>query len=1002
MYKFCTYISFIFLLIQVPKANGQTTQQQRNILLTEALTHLGERHGIRFAYDKQLVMDKKVLFSLLENNWPLEVSLNRLLESHGLTYLKVGSTYYTIQRATQKNIPITTPLPSKRTVTGTVRLQGTQTPVSYASLQLVELAQASQSDQNGRFIFGKLSPGKYTLQIRSISIVPKEIEFSINEKIGDIHLDVEVQLNRLDLDEVHVTAQEQKSRGATMSLIESKAIEHLQATSLSDVLQLVPGNLMNNPSLTSVNRVSLRQIGTDNMGSLGTALYINGAPVSNNVNMQLSGLPNSGVLGSYQTTAGSGVDFRHFTADNIESVEVIRGIPSVEYGDITSGAIVVKTKTGKSPLNTKLRITPTIFQVAGSKGLDLGRQAGLLNIDLDYTRAVSDQRFDVNTFDRYTVNLQHEKRFRTDRPLLLTSNLTYRANIGQQKLDPDDEAETFNYAKDYNYRINVAGKWNLGYRFANNLNFQVSLDYSEQHGYQQSLVGGSVYPIATSMTPTEAVPVKLVPGLYLSQTSIEGKPLNLFMKVTDNFTLQTGPLSHRILLGAEWRTENNNGQGKQYDPERPPRLGSSASTRERSYGDIPALHMLSLYAENHIQTTLWNRKLTFLPGIRFDNIQPDNLWQSKIGTILSPRINASYALSDRFQLRGGYGITAKAPTLAYLYPQQVYYDYIVLNHYTDNPAERLVLATTRIFDRENTDLKIAYNTKKEIGISFRPNWANISATAYHEVTRNGYEYMETLESLQRTFVNRYQVQSINSGTLPTIDPVPVGVDTLYTDYTVPTNGRRNTNKGIEFDFDFGRILSLRTSFMLNGAWMQSRTESTNPYIVKQSVSGASTPNRVGIYATGRGNLQERLNTTLRIIHNIPEFRLVASLAIQTVWIDRHRYIGYDRIAQGYFSKQNGEVYWFTENERSQLDHTSLADREVALTFSDEYFLTESWKPRWLFNLRLTKEIGDQMGFSFFANNLFMHNPLEQSTRWSNQYSRRNPGFLFGAEMNIKF
>ena len=413
--------------------------------------------------------------------------------------------------------------------------------------------------------------------------------------------------------------------------------------------------------------------------------------------------------------------------------------------------------------------------------------------------------------------------------------------------------------------------------------------------------------------------------------------------------------------------------------------------------------MLSLYAENHIQTTLWNRKLTFLPGIRFDNIQPDNLWQSKIGTILSPRIDV---LPMPCPIASNFGVATvsrqRLPRWHTFIPSRCITIILCSTIIRIIPPNDWSPATTRIFDRENTDLKIAYNTKKEIGISFRPNWANISATAYHEVTRNGYEYMETLESLQRTFVNRYQVQSINSGTLPTIDPVPVGVDTLYTDYTVPTNGRRNTNKGIEFDFDFGRILSLRTSFMLNGAWMQSRTESTNPYIVKQSVSGASTPNRVGIYATGRGNLQERLNTTLRIIHNIPEFRLVASLAIQTVWIDRHRYIGYDRIAQGYFSKQNGEVYWFTENERSQLDHTSLADREVALTFSDEYFLTESWKPRWLFNLRLTKEIGDQMGFSFFANNLFMHNPLEQSTRWSNQYSRRNPGFLFGAEMNIKF
>lgn len=993
-----SYIPLLAFLLQIPTSLGYAASQQQEIPLGEALTQLGTRHGVRFAYERQLVVDKRVPLSLLESEESLEASLRKLLEPHGLTFRKVGTTYYTIQQAA----PVGSPMPSLRTVSGTIRLQGTQTPVPYASVQIAELGLATQADKDGQFVLGKLPQGNYTLQIRSVSIVPKEVECAVGQETGDIRLEIEVQLNQLNLEEVRVTAQEQLNGEATASIIEGRAIEHLQATSLADVLQLAPGHLMSNPSLTSVNRVALRQISTDNMGSLGTALYINGAPVSNNANMQLSGLPNSGVLGGYQTTAGSGVDFRHFSADNIESVEVIRGIPSVEYGDITSGAVVVKTKTGKSPLHTKLRITPTIFQVAGSKGFELSEQAGLLNVDLDYTRAVSDQRFDINAFDRYTFGLQHEKRFGTERPLLLTSNFSYRANIGQQKLDPDDEAETRNYAKDYSYRFNLAGKWNAGYRFANNLNFQISADYSDQYGYQQSLVGGNIYPIATAMAPAEAQPASLVPGLYLSQITIEGKPLNLFMKVTDNFALQTGSITHRMLVGIEWRTEDNNGRGKRYDPTRPPRLNNSSSSRERSYRDIPMLNMLSLYAEDHAHTTLWNRRLTLQAGLRFDNVQPKSPWRSDIGTSFSPRINASYALFDRFHLRGGYGIAAKAPTLAYLYPQQAYYDYIVLNHYTDNPAERLILVTTRIFERENHNLKIAYNTKKELGFSYRPNWANINVTAYHEVTRNGYEYMETLGSLQRVFVNRYRVQATNPGTLPTVDPVPAAMDTLYTEYTVPTNGRRNTNKGIEFDMDFGRITPLRTSFTLNGAWMQSRTESTEPYIVKQSVSGGSTPNRVGIYDSGRGNVQERLNTTLRIIHNIPEFRLVASLAIQTVWIDRHRYIGYDRIARGYYSKQTGTVNWFTEAERSQLDYNNLEDREVTLSFSDEYYLTEWWKPRWLFNLRLTKEIGNQLGFSFFANNVFMHNPLEQSTRWANQYDPRNPGFLFGAEMNVRF
>ena len=37
------------------------------------------------------------------------------------------------------------------------------------------------------------------------------------------------------------------------------------------------------------------------------------------------------------TFVNSGVDMRSVSTDDIESVEVVRGIPSVEYGDLTSG-----------------------------------------------------------------------------------------------------------------------------------------------------------------------------------------------------------------------------------------------------------------------------------------------------------------------------------------------------------------------------------------------------------------------------------------------------------------------------------------------------------------------------------------------------------------------------------------------------------------------------------------------------------------------------------------
>lgn len=69
--------------------------------------------------------------------------------------------------------------------------------------------------------------------------------------------------------------------------------------------------------------------------ALGTQIILDGIPLTNNANMQ---------IGIGQSTANSGLDLRNIPAENIKEVEIIRGIPSVQYGDFTDGLMIVKTK----------------------------------------------------------------------------------------------------------------------------------------------------------------------------------------------------------------------------------------------------------------------------------------------------------------------------------------------------------------------------------------------------------------------------------------------------------------------------------------------------------------------------------------------------------------------------------------------------------------------------------------------------------------------------------
>ena len=152
------------------------------------------------------------------------------------------------------------------------------------------------------------------------------------------------------LEEVTVVATQSKAGKSTASTISRQAMDHMQASSLTDLMAFLPGASLANPVLSSAQQFNIRtafdgvgggsSYGTD-MNSLGTSIIVDGAPVSANANMQALSPSISGGVGATQ----QGIDSRSISTDNIESVEVIRGVASAEYGDLTSGA-------GASPGNS--------------------------------------------------------------------------------------------------------------------------------------------------------------------------------------------------------------------------------------------------------------------------------------------------------------------------------------------------------------------------------------------------------------------------------------------------------------------------------------------------------------------------------------------------------------------------------------------------------------------------------------------------------------------------
>ena len=867
-------------------------------------------------------------------------------------------------------------------------------PLKGATVTLVELQLVKSTNSDGEFLFTKIPRGNYTLRIQYTGMKSQTIKV-VESKASKINL----QQNAIEIDDVQVVGERSNVKGATSTRISRQAIEHLQATSLAEVLQLVPGQAITNPNFSKLNTPSIRQISSDpssgtndanarNVASLGTAIVINGAQLSNNADLQSVNTSIGGTLSNFNNATGMGTDLRQISADNIESVEVIRGIPSVEYGELTSGVIDVKTKANVEPMQTKFRLNPTVKQAWIGQGFSMGKDAGALFVDVDYTHAASSQIKAKESYQRFNTSFQYTNTFGANKNLYSNTTLAVGGYYDDAKIDPDLEInQVINQAENYDVRLATNGRWNLDKKFARNINYVFSGQLGYQNGFQQQINRGEISAVSNALT-NSTNEVAYLPSSYLQQIYLKGKPLNVQAKISDNFYLFTGRARHAFMIGGSFTLDKNLGEGRSFGKGLQPKTNDGLGYRPRKFSDIPALNQVTFYAEDKMNVDLFGKPLNILAGIRYDLIQPSRDDQK---SAFSPRINASYEILNDFTIRGGYGLSAKAPSLIHLYPDPVYVDVFSLNYYKQDPNERLAMMTTRVFSAENKDLEMAISKKGEVGVDYK----KLSLTFYKEKIDNGFDLYQYYNFAN---VPMYTVASQSIGQKPELSTVVK--DSLYiVDYNRATNGVTLVNKGLEFDVDFGKVKAIRTSFLLNGAYSYTKRIDNNPYVYARRVANQAY-NQLGVFE-GRGKEYSRFLTTLRAVHQVPELRLLVTFTAQTIWTDKDKYLNYTARPYGVIDVKeggDGSVRYLSEAEVAAIPETS----GLYISVNDTYYRQESWKPLWLFNTKVTKEFGKHYGFSFYVNNITNNRPYSQSKRNPTEYSKRNIPIYFGSELTIKF
>lgn len=867
------------------------------------------------------------------------------------------------------------------------------------------------TDKDGKYEFQNLKKGKYEYLVSFVGF--KEIDGTV-ELTSSRTMDFRLQALSLVLETVTVTA-EREDMGSK-SVINEEAVRHLQPKSVSDLLQLVPGNLACNPNLNELSQATVREIDPGTSASLGTSVIVDGTPLSNDANLQAiastrfgasSGIQMDGM--SDQTTAGGGTDLRTVSAGVVEAVEVISGIPSAEYGNLTSGVVIVKTKAGRTPWEFKSQVDPNSKLVYVGKGFSL-KKGGSFNIGADWSQSYSDPRTKYLGYDRFTVAGGYSKVWSK---ASLNVKGSFYSNVNDRKTDPQLEELDVNYTnKNIGARLSVNGGWRPQIALLTSLDYNLSFQVSRSEDIHVSKVwspDGAVTDVRES--GIHEAYQKIRP--YYSEYTLHGIPVNVFGQIVAGKYFQIGEKDYnRIKLGLEYTMGANRGRGLTYDIETPPQASSSHTLRPRAYKDIPALNTTSVFLSDKGRLTLGGPVLKSELGVRASACNEGYF-------VVEPRVNLSLGFWDEaLSLNAGYGISNKMPTLLYLYPEPAYYDFICLNRYNEATNTGLAVIDTQIVtDTPNPELKPARAVKKEVGLSWKARGMNGFVTFFHENHTNEFGYDGQL------YWGRFSQYVIPDGATDLalegndVTYVLSGVrqaaqknaKTEFSSWGRPTNNASRVKYGIEYGVDLGTIPALRTSVNINGAWFHIARKSETPGVTFRSKLDEYAP----VMPAGEGSIQDRVNTSFRFITHIPEVKLILTTTLQVVWYESRRkvyedgngvsrakeftYQGKEYLAVeplGFYDTAGNYTAWnaATMNQDARLNY--MMDREFTYAFLPD--VIEPWA---LLNIRLTKEIGKRAQLSFTANNV-TNTSRYHTNRNTNAKSQLYPNMYFGAEIKI--
>jgi len=883
---------------------------------------------------------------------------------------------------------------------GVVLDKQTHQTLDYATVQLFvgkQIAYGGITDANGRFELPHIRPETYRVVVSYLGYDTVEKEVKVVQDISETFY---LKSSATALNEVVVTASESKY-AASASIIDRTAMKHLQPSSFSDLMELVPGGKSADPQMGQANLIRIRETGqTSALSSLGVGFFVDGVSLNTDANLQY--MPGSTSSVNATSTMAKGVDMRTLSTDNIEKVEIIRGIPSVAYGNVSNGAVIIQRKTSESPLSARFKADKTSKLFSVGKGIRLdGNGRYILNADVNYLDAKIDPRNSVKNYTRFTASARLDSKWLwNERNIHWNISTDYTGSFDDAKRDKDATVKEDAYKSDFN-SLKVAGKWNMRFPDRSWIR-EINLTTSVSQQWEKMRETKSVSlnrPAAISIQKGEGESDGIyLPYNYVAQMEIDGKPLYVTAAARTRLAFPVGMLRNETNMGVEWNYQKNLGEGQVFDVTRP--ISESMSTRPRRFKDVPGLQPFAFYAEEVLHLPVQSHKLSLTAGVRLQSLLGlDSQYEMKGKVYPDLRLDLQWRLPAfngwNITFSGGLGWISRMPTISQLYPDLKYVDLIQLNYYHTNPDYRRINMMTYKWDNTNYQLEPARNRKWEVRADIGYKGNRLSVTYFRERMNNGFGDLTYYKSLAYKL---YDPSSIDGSTLTA---PPELSELAYTDeynldvYSTVGNVMKMEKEGVEFQFSSKRIEQLKTRVTVYGAWIKNIYSSDVP---KYKASSILLDNKqleyVGLYEGEEGTESQAFNTNFMFDTYLQRLGLTFSTSLQCTWYTNRRNLWNDGMPVNYID-QSGETYPFRAEDAENIQLQHLVEK-----YSATYFERTTVPFYMDVNLKASKRIGKYLNLSFYVNRILGIYP-DYTLRGVLQ--RRTPESpYFGMEMNLTF